>query len=151
MIVYLAADHAGFELKGRIREHLMQRGIPVEDLGSHSAESVNYAEFGAAVAARVSVDPENSRGILICGTGIGMAMVANKFPGVRAAVCHDEFTARVSRSHNNANVLSLGGRVVSVELGLRLVDIFLDTPFEGGRHLERLSFIAGKVEKNNFR
>ncbi len=151
MIVYLAADHAGFELKERIREHLTHRGIPFEDLGTRSSGSVNYAEYGAAAAARVSVDPENSRGILICGTGIGMAMVANKFPGVRAAVCHDEFTARVSRSHNNANVLSLGGRVLSTELGLRLVDIFLDTPFEGGRHGERLSFIAEKVEKNNFR
>ena len=151
MIVYLAADHAGFELKERIREHLLQGGIPFEDLGTRSAESVNYAEYGAAAAARVSADPENARGILVCGTGIGMAMVANKFPGVRAAVCHDEFTARVSRSHNNANVLSLGGRVVSAEMGLRLVDIFLNTPFEGGRHLERLSFITGKVERNNFK
>ena len=151
MNVYLASDHAGFELKERIREHLTRRNVPVEDLGTHSAGSVNYAEYGAAAAARVSVDPENSRGILVCGSGIGMAMVANKFPGVRAAVCHDEYTARISRSHNNANVLSLGGRVVSIELGLRLVDIFLDTPFDAGRHAERLSFISGKVEKNNFR
>jgi len=151
MIVFLAADHAGFELKERIREHLTHRNTPFEDLGTRSAESVNYAEYGAAVAARVSTDPENSLGILVCGTGIGMAMVANKFPGVRAAVCHDELTTRVSRSHNNANVLSLGGRVVSAELGMRLVDIFLCTPFGGGRHVERLSYITEKVEKNNFR
>lgn len=151
MTIYLASDHAGFELKERIREHLAHRGENFEDLGTRSTESVNYAEYAAAVAARVSVDPENTRGILLCGSGIGMAMAANKFPGVRAAVCHDEYTARVSRSHNNANVLALGGRVISAELCLRLVDIFLDTPFEGGRHADRLSYIAGKIEKSNFR
>ncbi len=151
MDIYLTSDHAGFELKEKIRAHLQEKGMPVEDLGSYTPDPVNYAEFAAAVARKVSLQPETARGILVCGTGIGMAVAANKFKNVRAAVCHDEYTARLSRSHNNANVISLGGRVLQPDLALRMVDIFLETAFEAGRHAERLSFISDKIEKDNFK
>ena len=146
----VAADHAGFELKEKIREHLQRQGYAVEDCGTFSADAVNWAEFGALAAAKVSADPVGTIGILVCGSGIGMSIVANKFRNVRAALCHDENTARLARSHNNANVLALGARVVDSEKALRIVDVFLRTPFEGGRHQVRLDYLRNDVENKIF-
>jgi ribose 5-phosphate isomerase B len=143
----VASDHAGFELKERIKAHLAQQGRGVDDLGAYSAEPANWAEYGARGAASVSADPDHTVGILICGSGIGMSIVANKFPGVRAALCHDENTARLARGHNNANVLALGARVLDAGAALRIVDVFLETPFEGGRHQARLDYLRDSVEK----
>lgn len=133
----LGADHAGYELKEKIEKHLQSRGIPTEDVGTHGIASVDYPDFGIAVARGVS-EGRFPRGILVCGTGIGMSMTANRFSRVRAALCHDIFTARMSRLHNNANVLVLGGRVIGDALALEMVDTWLETPFEGGRHQRRL-------------
>ena len=151
MMNYLAADHAGFELKEKIKVFLSEKGYPFEDLGTHSTESVNYVPLAAAVAERVSRRPGETRGILVCGSGIGMAIVANKFANVRAALCHDEETARLSRAHNDANIISLGGRVLDHQLALRLVEIFLETPFDAGRHQQRLDFLRQNVENKNFK
>lgn len=151
MTIYLAADHAAYELKEIIKKHLVEQGFRVEDMGSHSAESVNWAEYGAKAAQRVSQDPEDARGIIVCGSGIGMSMVSNKFKGVRAALCNDVYAAEMSRRHNNANVLNMGARVIEKELALKIVDTWLDTPFEGGRHQKRLDYLHDVVESNNFK
>jgi ribose 5-phosphate isomerase B len=145
----IASDHAGFELKEQVREYLRQQGRTAEDCGAYSAVSSNYAEYGALAAAKVAADPGHTVGILICGTGIGMSIVANKFPGVRAALCHDENTARLARRHNDANVLTLGARVVDAATAMKIVAAFLETPFEGGRHQARLDFIRERVENKN--
>jgi ribose 5-phosphate isomerase B len=146
MKLVIASDHAGFELKEQVREYLRQHGRAVEDCGAYSAVSSNWAEYGALAAAKVAADPGHTVGILICGTGIGMSIVANKFPGVRAALCHDENTARLARSHNDANVLTLGARVVDAATALKIVAAFLETPFAGGRHQARLDFLRDRVE-----
>ena len=146
----LASDHAGFELKETVKAELLRQGRSVEDCGTHAPEPANWAEYGALAAAKVAVDPEHSMGILICGSGIGMSIVANKFPGVRAALCHGEDAARLARSHNNANVLALGARVVDAAAALRIVAVFLETPFEGGRHQVRLDYLRDQVEKKVF-
>lgn len=135
--VIIACDHAAFPLKEKIKHFLGEQGIPVEDAGTHSEQSVDYPDFGIQLAERVS-GGEFERGILLCGTGIGMSMVANRFPGVRAALCGDIFAAAMSRRHNNANVLVLGGRVIGETLAMEIVRTWLDTPFEGGRHQTRL-------------
>ena len=142
----LASDHAGFGLKAVIKAELLRQGKSVEDCGTHSPEPANWAEYGAKAAAAVSADPENTVGILVCGSGIGMSIVANKFKHVRAALCRDENDARTARSHNDANVLTLGARVTDSTLALRIVDVFLETPFEGGRHQARLNFLSNEVE-----
>jgi ribose 5-phosphate isomerase B len=146
IILVVAADHAGFELKEKIKESLGLQGYAVDDCGVHSAAAANWAEFGAIAAAKVSADPENKVGILICGSGIGMSIVANKFRNVRAALCHDENAARLARSHNNANVLALGARVVDAPTALKIVAVFLQTAFEGGRHQARLDYLRDGVE-----
>jgi ribose 5-phosphate isomerase B len=151
MKLVVAADHAGFELKEKIREHLRLQGYTVEDGGAFSAAAVNWAEFGARAAAKVSADPLHTIGILVCGSGIGMSIVANKFPNVRAALCHDENTARLSRSHNDANVLALGARVLEAATALKIVEIFLNTPFAGGRHQVRLDYLRDGVENKIFK
>jgi ribose 5-phosphate isomerase B len=151
MKIYLASDHAAFELKEEIKKHLLEQGRAVEDMGTGSPESVNWAEYGARAAAKVSKDPENSRGIIVCGSGIGMSMVSNKFKNVRAALCGDEYAAEMSRKHNNANVLNIGARVTGTEKALKIVDTWLNTGFEGGRHQTRLDFLRDQVEKNNFK
>jgi ribose 5-phosphate isomerase B len=143
----LASDHAGFELKEAVKAELLRQGRSVEDCGTHSPEPANWAEYGALAAAKVAADPEHTMGILVCGSGIGMSIVANKFPGVRAALCHDEDAARLARRHNNANVLALGARVVDAATALRIVAVFLSTPFEGGRHQVRLDYLRDHVEK----
>lgn len=146
MKLVIAADHAGFALKEKIREYLLLQKYTVEDCGAYSAATANWAEFGARAAAKVSADPENTVGILICGSGIGMSIVANKFKNVRAALCHDENDARTARSHNDANVLTLGARVVDTEKALQIVHVFLHTTFEGGRHQARLDYLRSDVE-----
>ena len=150
MNLVIAADHAGFALKEKIREHLLGQKYVVEDCGTHSAAAANWAMYGARAAAKVSIDPENTVGILVCGSGIGMSIVANKFKNVRAALCRDENDALTARSHNNANVLALGARVVDSEKALRIVDVFLRTPFEGGRHQVRLDYLLHDVENKFF-
>lgn len=145
--IVVASDHAGFELKEKIREHLGRQGRAVEDCGAFSAEPSNWADFGARAAAKVSADPRRTVGILVCGSGIGMSIVANKFPNVRAALCHDENAARMARRHNDANVLALGARVITAETALKVVAVFLGTDFEGGRHQARLDYLRDSVEK----
>ncbi len=135
--IIIGSDHAAFELKEKIRAWLQEKGFNVEDAGTYSQESANYVEYGKKVAGAVSRG-EYPRGILLCGTGLGMSMVANRFAGVRAALCSDLFSARMSRVHNNSNILVLGGRVIGDALAIELVQTWLDTPFEGGRHLTRI-------------
>ncbi len=154
MKIYLASDHAAFELKEEVKNYLVQNGCDVEDLGTHSTTAANWAEYGAKAARKVSEDPLNSKGILICGTGIGMSIVANKFKNVRAALCHNDFTAEMARKHNDANILSMGARVLSREAALKIVEIFLNTGFEGNktpRYRQRLDYMYEVVEKNNFK
>lgn len=135
--VIIGSDHAAFDLKEKIKAFLVDRGIDVEDAGSHSEDSVDYPDFGIKVASMVSTG-KFERGILLCGTGIGMSMVANKFPHVRAALCSDLFSAIMSRRHNNSNILVLGGRVVGEALAMEMVRAWLETPFDGGRHQLRI-------------
>lgn len=136
----VGADHAGFELKRQLVEVLRRLGDEVDDLGTHSPDSVDYPDFAVAVARRV-VDGQG-RGLLVCGTGIGMAMAANKVPGIRAAVVTDAFTARLTRAHNDANVMTVGARVVGGGVAEDALRAFRDTDFEGGRHATRV----GKVD-----
>ncbi len=140
-MIILASDHGGLELKDAIKEYLTAHGIAVRDLGTMNGESVDYPDY-AEKAARAIARGEVDRGVLICGTGIGMSIVANKFPGVRAALISDEFTARMSKEHNNANIIVMGGRVLDRDRALAMLRIWLETPFEGGRHQRRLDKIA---------
>ncbi|UCG80913.1 MAG: ribose 5-phosphate isomerase B [Desulfobacterales bacterium] len=137
MKLIIGSDHAGYQMKEKVIAHLRQRGVEVEDVGTHGEESVDYTDFGKKVASKVS-DASFDRGILICGTGLGMSMVANRFRGVRAARANDLFSAIMSRRHNDSNILAMGGRLIGDTLALQLVDTWLDTPFEGGRHQRRL-------------
>ncbi|AEH44262.1 sugar-phosphate isomerase, RpiB/LacA/LacB family [Thermodesulfatator indicus DSM 15286] len=140
MKIAIGSDHAGFELKEKIKAFLEDFGHNVLDLGCYSKESVDYPEFGVKVAQAV-LNKEAERGILICGTGLGMSMVANRFRGIRAALCHELFTTKMARLHNDANVLVLGGRVIGEALALEMVKVFIDTPFGGGRHERRIKLI----------
>ena len=149
MKIALASDHAGFELKKGIIAYLEGRGVDFRDFGCGSGESVDYVDFGARAADSV-VRGECDRAILFCGTGIGMAIVANKFKGIRATPCWNLFTAEVCRSHNDSNCLTLGGRTLSLEEAIPIVDVWLKTQFEGGRHARRISKISA-VEGQNFR
>ena len=134
--VALASDHAGFALKEKVKAHLQSRGIEVVDVGTHSEESVDYP---AIIRAGCDVVlKENIPGIVFGGSGNGEAMAANKVKGIRAALCYSEDTARLARQHNDANVMSMGARLIDPVLALHLVDLFLETPFEGGRHLARI-------------
>jgi ribose 5-phosphate isomerase B len=135
--IILGCDHAAFAMKEKVKALLVERGIEVNDVGTFDEQSVDYTDFAIRVAGAVS-GGLFERGILICGTGIGMSIVANKFPGVRAALCSDLFMASMSRRHNDANVLVLGGRVIGDVLALEIVKTWLETPFEGGRHLRRI-------------
>jgi ribose 5-phosphate isomerase B len=146
MMLVLAADHAGFELKEKLKAYLQQQGKAVDDCGVYSSAAANWAEFGARAAAKVSADPGHTMGILVCGSGIGMSIVANKFRNVRAALCHDENAAFLARSHNDANVLALGARVVDSAAAMKIVAVFLQTAFAGGRHQVRLDYLRDGVE-----
>ena len=139
--ISIASDHAGFRLKGLVRRHLEDAGHQVADHGTDSEEPVDYPPLCAA-AARAVVSGHADAGIVIGGSGQGEAIAANKVRGARAALCHDETTARLARRHNDANVLSLGARILGTELALVIVDVFMATGFEGGRHVERLAEIA---------
>lgn len=141
MRISIGGDHAGFELKERVKTLLEQRRYQVTDMGTCGGESVDYPDYAAAVAQAVS-SGQADRGVLVCGTGIGMSIAANKFANVRAALCHDVETARLSRQHNNANVLAIGSRILDPELALAVVQEWLDTTFEGGRHSLRLQKIT---------
>jgi ribose 5-phosphate isomerase B len=136
--IVIASDHAGFVLKGAVMEHLEAQGHVVSDIGTYSTEPVDYPPICADAARRV-VRGEGDLGIVIGGSGQGEQIAANKVRGARAALCHDEYTARFARRHNDANVLSLGARLVAVELALDIVDVFLATGFDGGRHQARLA------------
>jgi ribose 5-phosphate isomerase B len=136
--ILIGCDHAAYPLKEKVKAYLTEKAIDVEDVGTDSDISVDYTEFGIKVASRVSTG-EFDRGILLCGTGLGMSMVANKFPHVRAALCNDLFSAIMSRRHNDANILVMGGRVIGETLAREIVNAWIETPFEGGRHRERLN------------
>jgi ribose 5-phosphate isomerase B len=140
-VIALGADHAGFPLKEDVKAWLAARGHQVLDFGTDSAQSVDYPDYALPVADAVSRGAA-ARGVLVCGTGIGMAMAANKVPGVRAAVCADPQTARLSREHNDANVLALGGRLTGRAAALEIVETWLTTDFAGGRHTRRVEKIA---------
>jgi ribose 5-phosphate isomerase B len=139
--IAIASDHAGFALKSLLIQHLKEDGHEVLDLGTHSVESVDYPPFCAA-AARAVVRGEVDRGIVLGGSGQGEQIAANKVHGARAALCNDLYTARLGRQHNDANVLAMGGRIVAPELAYEILAVFLDTPFEGGRHVRRLHQIS---------
>jgi len=140
-IIAIACDHAGYGLKQEILKLLRELKLPVTDLGcAGSEESVHYPFYGKKVVDAVLAQP-NSKGILICGTGLGMSILANRFPGIRAALCHDLFSAIMSRRHNNANVLVMGGRIIGPDLAKEIVRVWLSTPFDGGRHQERLELL----------
>ncbi len=146
MKIALGSDHAGFELKEDLRAYLADLTVEALDLGAYSPDAVDYPDVAAQVAQKVSRG-EVERGLLICGAGIGMSIAANRFPGVRAALCHDSFTARVSREHNDANILVLGGRLIGKGLAREILQIWLETEFQGGRHQRRLDKITALEEK----
>ena len=141
MDIIIGSDHAGFDLKEVCRsflEDLAEYGV--QDAGVFNRNSADYPDIAHKVSKAVSTG-EFSRGILICGTGLGMGIAANRRKGIRAAVCHNLYTARLSRAHNNANILCMGGRVIGVDIALEMVELFLKTPFEGGRHQRRIDLI----------
>lgn len=141
MKIALGADHAGFELKDQIKQHLVARGIEVQDVGTFTAESVDYPDFARKVAETVADEPD-TLGVLICGTGIGMAISANKVPGIRAANCDTVFEAQMAREHNNANILTLGARVLKPEEAITVLDAWMNARFAGGeRHQRRIDKI----------
>ena len=140
-MIAIGSDHGGLELKEAIVKALATRGLDVDDFGTDNGESVDYPDFAEKVAGAVSRG-EIKQGILVCGTGIGMSIVANKFPGVRAALVTDEFMAQMAKEHNDANILVLGGRVLAEEMAVKMVNTWLDSSYEGGRHQRRLDKIA---------
>ncbi len=148
-MIVLGSDHGGFELKEAVKALLIERSITVEDLGTDNGNSVDYPDFGERVARKVSRG-EAEKGVLVCGTGIGMSIVANKFPGVRAALVADTYTAKMAKQHNNANILVLGGRVIDENEAREMVETWLDSDFEGGRHQARLDKITA-LEKELYR
>jgi ribose 5-phosphate isomerase B len=149
MQIGLACDHGGFELKEELKAFLKSLGIEPIDMGTFNEDSVDYPDFGVLVAEKVSRG-ELEKGILICGTGIGMSMVANKFPRIRAALANDLYSSRCSREHNDANILIIGGRIVGKELAKEIVRVWLETPFAEGRHKRRLEKIEA-LEKEKFK
>jgi ribose 5-phosphate isomerase B len=149
MQIGLACDHGGFELKEELKNYIKSLGFEPVDLGTFSENSVDYPDYGVLIAERISKG-EMEKGILVCGTGIGMSIVANKFPGVRAALVNDLYSSRCSREHTDANILVIGGRIVGKELAKEIVRVWLDTAFAGGRHKRRLEKIEA-LEKQNFK
>jgi len=138
--IAIASDHGGYTIKKAIAEYLVEKGHEIDDLGPYSPDSVDYTDFAHMVAQRIANNKEK-RAILVCGTGIGMSITANRYPGVRAALVNDIYSARMSRLHNDSNVLVLGGRIVGPDLALEIVSTWLDTGFEGGRHNRRIKKI----------
>ena len=143
----IGSDHGGFELKKAVMKHLAERGVEYRDYGTFSAESCDYPDFGEAVG-RAVASGECERGIVICGTGIGISIAANKVRGVRCALCGDCYSAQMCREHNDANVLALGARVLGEGLALKIVDTYLDSSFQGGRHARRVAKIMALEDKS---
>lgn len=139
-IIPIASDHAGYELKEEVKKYLASRNIETKDFGTFSSESVDYPDYAHQVGAAINRG-DFPRGIVICGSGNGVQMTVNKYPNVRCALCWNEEIAKLARQHNDANIISMPARFVPVELALKMVDIFLDTPFEGGRHQRRVEKI----------
>ncbi len=140
MNLVIACDHAGFQLKENVKKYLAEKGHCVIDCGTDSEESCDYPVFAKALCKEIN-DGNAELGILICGTGIGMSMAANKVKGIRAAVCSDYFSTKFTRAHNNTNVMCIGARVMGEGLALELIEVFLNTPFEGGKHLRRINML----------
>lgn len=140
MKIGVGSDHGGFALKEEVKKHLEDKGIEVVDYGTHSTESVDYPDFGEKVAREV-VAGNVDRGIVVCGTGIGISIAANKVKGARCALCSDTYSARMSREHNDANLLALGGRVLGVDLAKEIVDSYISGEFQGDRHERRVNKI----------
>ncbi|BBB33103.1 ribose 5-phosphate isomerase B [Thermotomaculum hydrothermale] len=140
MKIAIGSDHGGFKLKEVIKNYLIDKGYQVDDLGCYSEESVDYPDFAEKVAKAVAGGDFNL-GVLMCGTGIGISIAANKVKGIRAALCHDGLTARLAKQHNNANIICMGGRTTGVETAKDIIDNFLSSEFEGGRHLRRINKI----------
>lgn len=144
-VIAIASDHAGFPLKSDIAAHLRDKGYQMLDLGTDGPQSVDYPDFAFAMAQALA-DGRADRGVLICGTGLGISIAANRYPWVRAALCHDVTTARLSREHNDANVIVLGGRLVGIELARECVDAFLGSEFGGDRHARRVAKLTNPPE-----
>lgn len=141
MKIALGSDHGGLNLKEAVKEHLLTKGYEVNDFGTYTQESCDYPDIAEKVAIEVR-DKNYEFGILVCGTGIGIGIAANKVNGIRAALCHDTFSAHATREHNNANILTMGERVIGTSLAIDIVDTFLSTTFEGGRHQTRIDKIS---------
>ena len=146
-MIAIGSDHGGFALKQEVMKHLTARGIEFKDYGTYTTDSCDYPVYGEAVAKAV-VSGEADKGILICGTGIGISISANKVKGIRAALCGDCFSAEFTRRHNDANILAMGERVVGPGLACKIVDTFLDTEFEGGRHARRVAMLHDIESRN---
>jgi len=146
MKIAIGCDHGGLEHKNAITDHLKERGFEVTDFGIYEQISVDYPEIAEKVANSI-ISGECERGILVCGTGIGMSLAANKVKGIRAAACSEHFSAKYTRLHNDSNILCLGGRVIGVGTAIELADLFVDTEFEGGRHQRRVDLITAIEEK----
>jgi len=138
--ICIASDHAGFNLKEQIKDYLINKSVSIFDIGPYQNKSVDYPDYAKKLAKRIK-DKKSDIGILVCGSGTGMAISANKIQGIRAAVCYNPSSTRLSRQHNNANIIALGSRLTKKSLSLKLVEIFLKTKFEGGRHLRRIKKI----------
>jgi len=143
--IVIGSDHAGYELKLKIAEHFEERGIAVVDVGTDSTESCDYPVFADALCKKIQLG-ECELGILVCGTGIGMSIAANKHAGIRAACCSDTYSAKLTREHNDANVLCFGARVVGEGLALDLADIFVDTDYVGGKHARRVAMLDALIK-----
>lgn len=145
-MIAIGSDHGGYELKEHVKKHLVENGVEVKDFGTFSEASVDYPDCAKPVCEAV-INGEAERGILLCGTGIGISIAANKYKGIRAALCSDVYSAMMAKQHNNANILCLGGRVTGRELAFMIVDTWLKTEFEGGRHADRIKKIQD-IENN---
>jgi len=146
MTIAIGSDHAGFELKQQIVEYFDLNKIAYTDYGTHSADRVDYPDFGVLVGKKIAAG-EHDNGIIICGTGIGISISANKIRGARAAVCTSDYMVEMARKHNNANILALGGRTTTIDMAVRMIHLFLDTEFEGGRHsirVEKIHSLTGR-------
>jgi len=140
MKIIIGCDHAAYQLKDILKTYLADKGIEITDIGTNGIQSVNYPDYAKKVASAVSKG-EFDRGILLCGTGLGMSITANRFKGIRAALCNDVFLAKLSRQHNDSNILVLGARVIGDILALEILKTWLETPFEGGRHQDRINMM----------
>ena len=138
--IAIASDHGGFDLKENIIAFLLKKGLEIDNLGAHSTDSVDYPDYGIKLAQAI-IDKKFVRGILICGTGVGMSIVVNRFPGIRGTLCSDVYTAKMCREHNDSNILIMGGRVIEFGLAIEILETWLNTEFEGGRHQRRLDKI----------